>query len=89
MEDIECLARDISDNPEELRKLYELLGLSDDELRDMNDAGTDTIDGAPILRHLKQKECMPDITYESIAAVLVNRRDLVVKYCKGETLKNR
>ncbi|XP_078353415.1 uncharacterized protein LOC144638111 isoform X1 [Oculina patagonica] len=81
IEDMKCLARAISDNPEELRKLYQLLGLSDDELGDLNDAGKDTIDGAPILRHLKQ-ECMPDITYERIAAVLVNRRDLVVKYCK-------
>ena len=86
MEDIKCLAGAISDNPDEVRKLYELLGLSDDEL-DLNEAGTDTIDGAPILRHLTQKKCVPDITYERIATVLVNRRDLVVKYCKGEPLK--
>ena len=84
VEDIECLARDISDNPDELRTFYELLGLSDCEPEDLHGPCLDTIDGAPILRHLNQEKCK-NITYEGLAAALdhssFNRKDLVQKYC--------
>lgn len=95
VEDIECLARDISDNPDELRKFYELLGLSDGEPEDPHGLCLDTTDGALILRHLEltQEKCK-NITYKGLAAVLdhtsFHRRDLVQKYCliqKGKTLK--
>lgn len=93
VEDIEYLTRDISDNPDELRKFYELLGLSDGEPGDLLEPGVDTTDGAPILRHLTQEKCK-NITFEGLAAVLdhssFNRRDLVQKYCliqKGKPLE--
>ena len=84
VKDIECLAREISDNPDDLKKFYELLRLSDDELKDLKEPGTDRVDGAPILSHRLTPNRCADITYERIAASLPNRRDLVVKYCKSE-----
>jgi len=95
VEDIECLARDISDNPDELSKFYELLGLSDGEPDDLHGPCLDTTDGAPILRHLEltQEKCK-NITYQGLVAVLdhtsFHRRDLVQKHCliqTGKTLK--
>ena len=84
MEDIECLARDISGNPDELRKFYESLGLSDGEPEDLHGPCLDATDGALILPRLAQEKCN-NITYEGLAAVLehtsFNRRDLVLKYC--------
>lgn len=84
MQDIECLARDICENPEEMKKFYELLGIDANELQDLHGDGIDVIDGAPILSHHMQKK-WTDITFQGLAAVLdhrsFNRRDLVVKYC--------
>lgn len=84
IEDIECLARAINDNPVDLKKLYKLLGLSDDELKDLREAGRDSVDGAPILSHRLTPDRCADITYERIVTALPNRRDLAVKYCKSE-----
>lgn len=42
VEDIKCLARDISDNPNELRNFYELLGLSNVEPGDLYGPCLDT-----------------------------------------------
>ena len=93
-EEIKSLARDISDNPNELRKFYELLGLSNVEPEDLHGPCSDTTDGATILRHLKltQEKCK-NITYKGLAEVLdhtsFHRRDLVQKYCliqKGKML---
>ena len=95
MEDIKCLARDISDNPNELRKFYELLGLRSVEPEDLHGPCLDTTDNAPILKHLEliTEEKCKNITYQGLAAVLdhtsFHRRDLVQKYClveKGKTL---
>ena len=96
MEDIECLARDISDNPDELRKFYELLGLCDGEPEDLHGPCLDTTDSALILRHpeFTQEKCK-NVTFKGLAAVLdqtsFHRRDLVQKYClikKDKTLNH-
>lgn len=88
MRDIECLVREIGGNPDEKRKFYELLGISDDESDDI-DGGPiysdgDVTDGVPILRHSMKNE-LKNVTYEGLAAVLdhnsLNRPDLAVKYC--------
>lgn len=94
VEDIKCLARDISDNPNELRTFYQLLGLSNVEPEDLHGPCLDTTDNAPILRHLElitQEKCK-NITYQGLAAFLdhtsFHRRDLLQKYCliqKGKT----
>lgn len=94
VKDIECLAKDLSDNPDELRKFYELLGLCNSEPEDLQGSCLDTTDGALILRHLElNREKCKNITYKGLAAVLdhsFRRRDLVQKCClieKGKALK--
>jgi len=95
VEDIECLTKDISDNPDKLRTFYELLGLSDGEPGGLHRHCFDTTDSAIIPRHLEltQEKCK-NITYEGLAAVLdhssFKRRDLVQKHCliqRGKALK--
>ena len=87
MEEIKSLARDISDNPNELRKFDELLGLSNVEPEDQNGPCLDITDGATILRHLNlTQEICKKITYKELAAIF-DRRDLVQKYCHIQTGK--
>lgn len=88
--DIDWIVREISSNPDEKKKLFELLRVNDDDpgynSGDSIDNAKDFTDGMTIPRHLQKNQ-----TYEKLAALLgespLNRRDLAVKTCciqKGE-----
>ena len=92
MQDIQCLVRELSCNPDEKRKFYKLLEISDYATRDVDgvpiNSASDVTDGASILRHPMEKE-LKDVTYQGLAAVLyhpsLNRRDLALKYCTTQS----
>jgi len=93
MQDIQCLVRELSCNPDEKRNFYKLLGISDYGTGDIdgvliNSASDDVTDGVSILRHPMEKE-LQDVTYQGLAAVLdhssLNRRDLALKYCTTQS----
>ena len=88
--DIDWIFREISSNPDEKKKLFELLRVNDDDpgynSGDSIDNAKDFTDGMTIPRHLLKNQ-----TYGKLAALLgespLNRRDLAVKTCciqKGE-----
>ena len=88
MQDIECLVRELSCNPVEKRKFYELQGISDYGTGDIDgvpiNSASDVTDGMSIPRH--------PVTYERLAAVLdhssLNRHDLAIKYCTTQSESN-
>ena len=90
MQDIQCLVRELSCNPDEKRNFYNLLGISD--YGDIDgvpiNSASDVTDGVSILRHPMEKE-LKDVTYQDLAAVLdhrsLNRRDLAFKYCTTQS----
>lgn len=90
MQDIQCLVRELSCNPDEKRNFYNLLGISD--YGDIDgvpiNSASDVTDGVSILRHPMEKE-LKDVTYQGLAAVLdhrsLNRRDLAFKYCTTQS----
>ena len=90
MQDIQCLVRELSCNPDEKRNFYNLLGISD--YGDIDgvpiNSASDVTDGVSILRHPMEKE-LKEVTYQGLAAVLdhrsLNRRDLAFKYCTTQS----
>lgn len=87
VEDIKCLVRDISDNFNELRMFYQLLGLSNVELEDLYGFCLDIIDNVLIFRYFEfiiQEKCK-NIIYQGLVVVLdyifFYRRDFLQKYC--------
>lgn len=90
MQDIQCLVRELSCNPDEKRNFYNLLGISD--YGDIDgvpiNSASDVTDGVSILRHPMEKE-LKDVTFQGLAAVLdhrsLNRRDLAFKYCTTQS----
>lgn len=88
--DIDWIVREINSNPDEKKKLFELLRVNGDDpgynSGDSIDNAKDFTDGVTIPRHLLKNQ-----TYEELAALLgdpsLNRRDLAVQTCciqKGE-----
>ena len=92
VQDIQCLVRELSCNPDEKRNFYNLLGISDNGTGDADgvpiNSSSDVTDGVSILRHPMEKE-LKDVTYQGLAAVLdhrsLNRRDLALKYCTTQS----
>lgn len=92
MQDIQCLVRELSCNPDEKWNFYNLLGISDYGTGDVDgvpiNSASDVTDGVSILRHPMEKE-LKDVTYQDLAAVLdhrsLNRRDLAFKYCTTQS----
>ena len=92
MQDIQCLVRELSCNPDEKRNFYNLLGISDYGTGEVDgvpkNSASDVTDGVSILRHPMEKE-LKDVTYQGLAAVLdhrsLNRRDLAFKYCTTQS----
>lgn len=92
MQDIQCLVRELSCNPNEKRNFYKLLRISDYGTGDIDgepiNSASDVTDGMSKLRHPMEKE-LKDVTYQGLAAVLdhrsLNRRDLALKYCTTQS----
>lgn len=92
MQDIQCLVRELSCNPNEERNFYKLLRINDYGTGDIDgepiNSASDVTDGMSILRHPMEKE-LKDVTYQGLAAVLdhrsLNRRDLALKYCTTQS----
>ena len=92
MQDIQCLVRELSCNPNEKRNFYKLLRIRDYGKGDIDgepiNSASDVTDGMSIPRPPMEKE-LKDVTYQGLAAVLdhrsLNRRDLALKYCTTQS----